>query len=147
MGIATERDGHGDVTLALALSAAERCAEPAAVVADARRWSRYVGVVANDPAAVEDFVAEHDLTQDFALDDDIWLAMEAIREATDTPRHVFVGTDAEHRRIADHLGWEFVHLHEAAEKAGWTLADREASASTSPGFLDRLRSWIRSRFE
>lgn len=124
------------MTLAFELGAFRRFADPDRVLADAGEWSRYVGLVGNDTDAVASYVREHDLRQDFELGDrDKWLALADLRAATDTDRHVFVGTSADDRRAAEHTGWEFLPVAEAAEKAGWGLEERTEQA----GVLDRLR--------
>lgn len=124
----------GRTTLAVELAAAERLADPAAAFADAREWSRYVVVVGNDTDAVSGFVAAHDLRQDVDLAGrDKWLVLSEIRQNTDTERHVFVGAGPEDRRIAEHTGWEFRHVTEAAEKAGWPLGSEDG------GILARIR--------
>jgi hypothetical protein len=142
MSIATEGDRSGEMTLAFEFNAIRQFGDPEAVFADAREWSRYVGVVSNDTDAVARFVAERDLAQDFELGDrDIWLAMEGIREDSDAPRHVFVGTTPEDRRVADATGWEFRQPEDVAEAAGWSLADEQSAEGADSGFLDRL--WTR----
>lgn len=125
------------MTLAFELAAFERFADPEAVVADARTWSRYVGLVANDADAVASCLREHGLESDFDLGDrDKWLALSDLHEATDTPRHVFVGQTEDGERAAVHTGWEFVPVAEAAAKAGWTL---EPETDDTTGVLARLR--------
>jgi len=139
MSIVGDGERSGEMALAFELDAIRAFDDPEAVVAAAREWSRYVGVVANDTDAVRAFVAERDLEQDFDLGDrDIWLIMEGLREASDAPRHVFVGTTPEDRRIADATGWEYRTPAEVADAAGWSLADE---ASSEPGLLGRL--WTR----
>jgi hypothetical protein len=133
------RTDDGEMALAFALDAARRFADPATVFAEARDWSRSVGVVANDAAAVDAFVAEHDLTQDYSLDSDVWLTMQGIRESSDAPRHVFVGTTPEHRRVADATGWEFRDPEDVAAAAGWSLA---GATDASGGVIARIRSWL-----
>lgn len=130
--------GEG-MTLAFELSALDRLEDPAAVFDDARQWSRYVGIISNDTDAVESYVREHDLEPDFDLGGrDKWLASSEIRHETETERHVFVGAGTEDRRIAEHTGWEFVPITDAAEKAGWKLeSERE-----EPSLLGRLRAWL-----
>jgi hypothetical protein len=131
------RDG-GELTLAFSLSAARRLSDPAGAFAEAREWSRHVGVVGNDADEVAAFVDDHGLQQDYDPGDrDKWLLMEEIREETHTPRHMFVGTNVEDRRIADYTGWEFEDVTEAAEKADWELAGKE-----SEGLLGRLLELI-----
>jgi hypothetical protein len=119
-------DGGGDgggMTLAFSLSALDRLENPDAVFEDARTWSRFVGVVDDDLEAVERTVSDYGLGQDFDLGDrDRWLAMEGIRESTRTPRHVYVGTTGADRQVAIQLGWEYLHVTEAAERADWTLS-------------------------
>jgi len=143
MSVAADGDRSGEMTLAFELAAIRAFDDPEAVVADAREWSRYVGIVANDTDAVRAFVAERDLRQDFDLGDrDIWLTMEGIRESSDAPRHVFVGTTPEDRRIADATGWEYRSPAEVADAAGWSLGDDDGgSGSGTTGLLTRL--WTR----
>lgn len=127
----------GEMTLVFELSAARKLADPAAAFEDARQWSRRVGIVSNDADAVESFVREHDLEQDFDLGDrDKWLAMSEIRASTSTPRHVFVGTTTEDRRLANHVGWEYLPLSDAAESAGWAIG---TARSTDTTLVERLR--------
>jgi len=134
----TDGGSSGEMTLAFALAAIERFDDPATVFAEAREWSRSVGIVANDADAVAAFVAEYDLQQDFDVGEaDKWLAMERIHESTATPRHVFVGASVEDRRIADHLDWEYRTPEEVAEKAGWVLGGDDSGGDS--GLVARLR--------
>lgn len=144
-GAADESDADGEMTLVFTLSAARSLADPAAAFADARRWSAHVGVVANDTSAVDDFLDRHGLENDYALRDwDKWGTLADVREATDTPRHVFVGTSREDRRLADTVGWEFRTAREAAEKAGWELGDPGPSdREVDAGAIARLRRAVR----
>jgi hypothetical protein len=137
----------GELTLAVALDAARLYADPAAVVADARRWSRYVGIVGADADAVASFAEEHGIDDDFTLDDrDLWRAMADLRAAADTPRHVFIGAGPEHRRIADHVEWEYLSAREAAQKAEWRLEDAGRRIDDG-GVLDRVSQAVRDRFD
>lgn len=121
------------MTLAFSLPAVRQLAHPAAAFEDARAWSQAVGIVDNDVEAIETFVATHELPQDYEVGDaDKWLALERIRAETPTPRHVYVGGTDEDRRVASRLGWEFVPVAEAADKAGWNLDE------TDDGVLSRL---------
>jgi hypothetical protein len=127
------------MTLVFTLAAIETFADPASVVAEARGWSRYVGVVANDADAAAAFCDEHGVEPDFDTGDaDKWLATEEIGKTTATPRHVFVGTSVGDRRIADHLGWEYRTVEAVAEKADWTLARDEASDGPLGRLFDRF---------
>jgi len=136
MSIDGNSDG-GEMTLAFSLSAIERFENPVSVFEDAQNWSQHIGVVDNEFDAIERIIEEYDLRQNFELGDrDIWLAMEGIREATHTPRHVYVGTTAEDRRVSTQLGWEFVSVTEAAEKADWTLSEDEPEPEG--GVVDRF---------
>jgi hypothetical protein len=138
MSVVVDSEGGGEMTLVFSLSAARRLADPAAAFAEAREWSQHVGVVSNDADDVAAFVDDHGLQQDYDLgDSDKWLLMETIREETHTPRHMFVGTSVEDRRIADYTGWEFEDVTEAAEKADWELAAEEPE-----GLLGRLLELI-----
>jgi hypothetical protein len=134
----------GELTLVLSLGAARRLADPAAAFAEARRWSRYVGIVANDADAVDRFVRERGVENDYALRNwDKWGTLGDIHEAANTPRHVFVGTDAADRRVATHVGFEYRPIREAAERADWTLADPGRTGDR--GLLGRLRRAVSDR--
>lgn len=126
------------MTLLFELAAARELADPVAAFEDAERWTRHLGVIGNDPDAVAEFVREHGLRQDFDLAGrDEWLAASEIRAATDTDRHVLVGAGPEDRRLADHVGWEYRHYRDAAEKADWALAEEGGQ-----GILARIREWL-----
>lgn len=140
MSVVVDGEDGGEMTLAFSLTAVRRLADPAAAIAEAREWSQHVGVVGNHADEVESFVADHGFQQDYDLgDSDKWLLMETIREETHTPRHVFVGTSVEDRRIAEYTGWEFQSVSEAAEKADWALAGGEADEG---GLVARLRALL-----
>lgn len=127
-----ETDG-GDMTLAVELAAAEALADPGAAFADAHRWSRHVGVVAEDAAAARSFVRRHRIRQDFELGDlDRRSVLSKLLWEADTDRYVFVGATDLDRALADHVGWEYLPVEEAAAKADWPL---EADA----GLIDRVR--------
>ena len=134
----------GELTLVLSLGAARRLADPEAAFADARRWSRYVGIVANDADAVERFVRERDVETDYALRNwDKWGTLGDVYDEADTPRHVFVGTDSSDRRVATHVGFEYRDVHEAAERADWELG--EPGSDDDSGLLGRLRRVVGDR--
>jgi hypothetical protein len=134
----------GELTLVLSLGAARRLADPEAAFAEARRWSRYVGVVANDADAVERFVREHGVENDYALRNwDKWGTLGDIYAEADTPRHVFVGTSPSDRRVATHVGFEYRSIREAAERADWELA--EPRSADDSGLLGRLRRAVIDR--
>lgn len=135
--------GSGEMTLVFTLPAVRRFADPQRVFAEAREWSRYVGVVDNDTEAVRAFVDEHGLRQDFDVGDaDKWLAMEGIRNSVATPRVVFVGTTVEDRRIADHVGWEYRQPEAIAEKADWALAGEGGASGDESGLVDSVRRFL-----
>jgi len=118
-------NGSGEMTLAFELSALERLAEPGAVFDDARRWSKYVGVVSDKPTyVVTNFTRKNRIRQDFfSGPKGKGESLESVREQFDTDRHVFVGTTDEDRDLADDHEWEFLDVTEAAEAAEWQLAD------------------------
>jgi hypothetical protein len=135
----------GELTLVLSLGAARRLADPAAAFAEARQWSRYVGIVANDADAVERFVREHGVENDYALRNwDKWGTLGDVYEESDAPRAVFVGASSANRRVATHVGFEYVPIVSAAEKAGWELSEPER-ASEESGAVGRLWRAVRER--
>lgn len=117
-------DGRNEMTLLIALSALNRLGDPAEAVAAARTWSENVGVVSNLPAdAVRETLDSESVDCDFISSSGGKTgSLAAIRQRFPTDRHVFVGTDETDRRTAEALGWEYLPVEEAAEKAEWSLS-------------------------
>ncbi|WP_137284924.1 DUF7124 domain-containing protein [Halorussus salinisoli] len=117
-------NGSGEMTLAFELSALEELAEPGAVFDDARRWSKYVGVVSDKPTyVVTNFTRKNRIRQDFfSGPKGKGESLESVREQFDTDRHVFVGTTDADSDLADEYEWEFLDVTAAAEAAEWQLA-------------------------
>jgi hypothetical protein len=115
------------MTLVFALSAVERLARPAEAIDDASRWSRHVGVVADDRSELVATIERADADPDFVSGDaETAGSLLAIRQQFSTDRHVFVSADETERPTARALGWEYLPVQEAAAKAEWPLVD-EAS--------------------
>ncbi len=134
-------DGTGAVTLAFSLSAIERLEDPTEVFEDAEHWSESIGIIDGDTARIQRIVTEYDLRQDFDMQGrDKWFALEEISETATTPRKIYVGAGDEDMRVSTMFDWEYVRVTEAAEKAGWTLAETRSD----PGAVDRLLAPLRS---
>ena len=155
MGIDATTPGDGDVTLVFSLGAARSLADPAAAFSDARRWSRHVGIVANEADEVAAFARDHGVENDYALTSwDKWGTLADVREESAGPRCVFVGTTRADKRVATETGYEFLRIDEAAEKAGWELSEpgtgaRSSARSGATGRLAAVRRALRdalSRF-
>lgn len=116
--------GSGDMTLAFELRALETLADPQAVFADARQWTRYVGVVSEKPTyVVTNFTRKNRIRQDFFSGPRTRKeSLVNIKQQFDTDRHVFVGTESEDEELAEETDWEYVPLETAAEAAEWELA-------------------------
>ena len=131
-------NGSGDMTLAFDLAALQALAEPDRVFTDARQWTEYVGVVSEKPTyVVTNFTRKHRIRQDFfsgprGREE----SLESVRDQFDTERHVFVGTSDEDRELADRVGWEYLPVEDAAEAAGWTLAE-DAEPAAEPAADER----------
>ncbi|WP_128476408.1 DUF7124 domain-containing protein [Halorussus pelagicus] len=135
-------NGSGEMTLAFELSALEELAEPGTVFDDARRWSKYVGVVSDKPTyVVTNFTRKNRIRQDFfSGPKGKGESLESVREQFDTDRHVLVGTDDEDRDLADDHEWEFLDVTEAAEAAEWQLAE-EADNGEDATEEDQRDDW------
>jgi len=122
--------GSGDMTLAFELTALQALAKPGEVFADARRWTEYVGVVSEKPTyVVTNFTRKRRIRQDFFSGPKGKAeSLESVKRQFDTDRHVFVGVDDEDKALAEEVGWEFLHVEDAAEAAGWTLAEDDDSS-------------------
>ena len=114
---------RGELTLAITVAALERFADPATVVADARRWSTRVGVVGDAaPEEITTALERAGIDPDFVSGSKGTAgSLAAVRQRFPTDRYVVVGTDDAVRTTAQALGWEYLPLEEAAEKAEWEL--------------------------
>jgi len=135
--------GSGEMTLAFELTALRAVADPAAVFADAREWSRYVGVVSGEPTyVVTNFTRKRRIRQDFfSGPKGKGESLESVKRQFGTDRHVFVGTTDEDRDLAEEYGWEYLPVEEAAEAAGWALAEDEAVTEPSAVEEDQRDDW------
>lgn len=137
-----ETDPHGEpedeMTLAFVLTALDEFADPRAVFADARHWSRYVGVVGDDPRAVSAYVDRWGLRQDYELGTlETYAVLSKLKWEADTDRYVLVGASEQDRSLAEYVGWEYVPVEEAAEQANWTLV-------ADAGLVQRIRRQLKS---
>ena len=138
-GAAGEDGSDGSVTLAFSIDAIAALADPRAVFADARRWSRHVGIVGDDAAAVEAFVARHGLRQDYELGSlEPYAVLSRLRWEADTDRFVLVGTSQRDRDLAGYVDWEYVTVAAAASAADWTLAEEAGLVQRVRGVLARV---------
>ncbi|WP_459821664.1 DUF7124 domain-containing protein [Halorubrum luteum] len=119
--------GSTDMTLAFELEALQSLADPNAVFNGARQWTEYVGVVSEKPTyVVTNFTRKHRVRQDFFSGPrGVKESLENIKGQFDTDRHVLVGTDDGDKALAEETDWEFLHVEDAAEAAGWELSDDE----------------------
>lgn len=112
-----------DMTLIFEFGAIQRLEEPVAAVNDAREWSERVGIVSDaSPDGVTDFADRDDVDTDFTSGvGSIGGSLAVVRQRFPAARHVFLGTNDVDRDLARSLGWEYLDIDEAAEKAGWQL--------------------------
>ncbi|WP_416841223.1 hypothetical protein [Haloferax sp. DFSO52] len=113
------------MTLAFELEALKQLANPNAAFADARTWTKYVGVVSEKPTyVVTNFTRKERIRQDFFSGPrGVEESLENVMRQFDTDRHVFIGTTDEDRKLAEQADWEYLPVEEAAAAAGWVLAD------------------------
>lgn len=119
--------GGGEMTLVFAFPVLERLANPDDAVEGSKAWSDYVGVVADmEPPELKANLEQTGAEPDFVSGEfGSAGSIAAIRQRFASDRHVFVGTTDEHQNIAEALGWEYLSVEQAAEKAGWALVDPE----------------------
>ena len=120
----------GEMTLAFDLGALKRLSRPDAVFEDARRWSKYVGVVSEKPTyVVTNFTRKHRIRQDFFSGPrGRTESLTNVKEQFDTDRYVLVGVDEEDESVAAETGWEYLSVTDAAEAAEWELGEPESPA-------------------
>ncbi|MCU4926346.1 hypothetical protein OB905_10170 [Halobacteria archaeon AArc-dxtr1] len=127
-------NGGSDMTLAFELEALKAVTSPEHVFEDARSWTTYVGVVSEKPTyVVTNFTRKNRVRQDFFSGPrGVEESLVGVKDQFDTERYVFIGTTDEDEAMADDLGWEFLHVDDAAEAADWTLASDATSDEPEP---------------
>lgn len=128
----------GDMTLALDQEALARLAGPAAAVRDAREWASHVVLTGENPREVTAFARRHGVDRELPVGRGVRGTLGVARERFDTERHVYVGPDQRGRSVASALGWEYLTVEEAAEKAGWERESEPAAQTGVRGRLGRL---------
>jgi len=113
------------MTLAFELSALRALAKPSTVFANARQWTRYTGVVSDEPTyVVTNYTRKRRIRQDFfSGPNGKEGTLESVREQFESDRYVLVGTTEEDAAMAEATGWEYVDVAEASQAAGWDLAE------------------------
>ncbi|GGL52005.1 DUF7124 domain-containing protein [Halocalculus aciditolerans] len=131
--------GSGEMTLAFELSALQRLAKPGTAFADARQWTKYVGVVSDEPTyVVTNFTRKRRIRQDFFSGPKGKAeSLESVRKQFDTDRHVFIGTTDEDEALADETGWEYLDVEDAAEAAEWELGEGDEVADAASEAAER----------
>lgn len=115
------------MTLVFSLDAVRRLARPGDALADAQQWSERVGVAGSgsdsDSEPVTDVVDAIGIDPDFVSGaGGLPGSLAAARQRSPTDRHVFVGTTETDKTVSA-LGWEYLSVEAAAEKAGWELEE------------------------
>jgi hypothetical protein len=98
------------------------------VFEDARRWTKYVGVVSDKPTyVVTNFTRKNRIRQDFFSGPRGKAeSLDSVKQQFDTDRHVFVAADPDDEAVADDAGWEYLPVEDAAAAAEWALAEDAA---------------------
>lgn len=114
-----------DMTMALTYDAIKRVEDPQYVIADARGWADWIGIVGDvSTPVIQQFQRNAGIDVDFFGGSDTGpaerLADIGRRSMFYAERMVVVGLEDD-AWIADAADWEFVPLAEAADKAGWEL--------------------------
>jgi len=123
----TDPGGDGEMTLAFELSALKSLSNPSTAFADARQWTRYVGVVTDEPTYVlTNYTRKRRIRQDFFSGPrGKQGTLESVKEQFESDRYVLVGTGEADAEIADAAGWEYLPIEDAAEAAEWAMGPEE----------------------
>ncbi|UPV73759.1 hypothetical protein M0R89_14580 [Halorussus limi] len=130
--------GADDMTLAFTYAAATRFPNFGAVAVDANQWADWVGIVGQVPAHVlNKFQRDRNVDLDFfngsARGPAERLAAVGPTSMFYAERMVLVGVEGRDEEIAQRADWEFVPLSEAAEKAGWEVAESPTDEGATGG--------------
>lgn len=134
-------NGDGEMTLAFELTALYALADPNAVFNDSRQWSKYVGVVSDEPTyVVTNYTRKRRIRQDFfSGPKGKGESLSSVKRQFDTDRHVFIGTTEDDAELAAEHEWEYLPVEQAAEAAGWALA--EETDEGEPAAEEQRNDW------
>lgn len=126
--------GSEDMTLAFELAALQSLASPSTAFANARQWTKYTGVVSDEPTyAVTNYTRKRRIRQDFFSGPDGKRGtLESLKDQFESERYVFVGTEPADEELATEVGWEYLDVTEAAEAANWELAGEVEEEEEEP---------------
>ncbi len=118
-----------EMTMAITYEAINRLADPRHVIADARGWADWVGMVGTvSTPAIRKFQRDNTIELDFFGGSETGPAQRLADITTESmfyaDRMVLVGVE-DNESIADAADWEFIPLETAAEKAGWEIEHAE----------------------
>jgi hypothetical protein len=133
---------QGTMTLAFELSALKGLRSPKEVFEGARAWSKYVGVITDEPTyVVTNYTRKKRIRQDFfSGPKGKFESLKSVKYHFDTDRHVLIGTGGEDIEMANMTGWEYIHVSDAAKKAGWELGEN-TEQETIEMEEDRRENW------
>ncbi|WP_438271172.1 DUF7124 domain-containing protein [Salinirubellus salinus] len=123
------------MTLAFELAALRQVREPQAVVVDARRWARNVGLVSTGSCTAHAFSAEHLIRRDFQVAPTT-SSFQHLSSRHTTERHVLVGEAPDRPDYLPQHHWEYFALADAASAAGWEIENKETTSRI------QLTSWL-----
>ena len=135
-------NSQGTMTLAFELSALKELTAPKEVFESARAWSKYVGVITDEPTyVVTNYTRKKRIRQDFfSGPKGKFESLKSVKYHFDTDRHVLIGTGEEDIKMAKETGWEYLHISDAAEKAGWELGENTKHETIEIG-EDKRENW------
>ena len=135
-------NSQGTMTLAFELSALKELTAPKEVFESARAWSKYVGVITDEPTyVVTHYTRKKRIRQDFfSGPKGKFESLKSVKYHFDTDRHVLIGTGEEDIEMANETGWEYLHISDAAEKAGWELGENTKHETIEIG-EDKRENW------
>ena len=135
-------NSQGTMTLAFELSALKELTAPKEVFESARAWSKYVGVITDEPTyVVTNYTRKKRIRQDFfSGPKGKFESLKSVKYHFDTDRHVLIGTGEEDIEMANETGWEYLHISDAAEKAGWELVENTKHETIEIG-EDKRENW------
>ena len=115
------------MTLVFGLGALRRLSDPRTAVAEAESWTAALGAAAEDDDELRTFLDRENVEPGFVPGERGLIGgLVTVRQRVTTDRHVFVGATEEARAMAESVGWEYLPVEEAAEKAGWGLVESES---------------------
>ena len=111
------------------MKALSETSHPTEVVKEANKWGDNVGIISEEPIhKIIDYQFKNNFDLEFTSGTlGIEEALENLYYKIATDRHIYIGIESYHEKVAKENEWEYLSIQQAASEAGWELIHSEVT--------------------